>query len=238
MPLSGNAIADIEKRLEAARKWSERADAKDYRRANPRRVAKEAQEQADARRSVAFWEWALTAAKEAAAAGIRLRPDSERPTMDIVVLEGPDGRPWPVGPGDFRDRLDTLTDPARYQAHLAAHQEHMRQRPITIGDFRKLLPGANRNRLKEALLHETGFADENGLTDAGKDCGYFVEREGEFGTFYLLTLAGIAWAYRRYLAGDIPLIKGASPARVHEIEDRIDADTGSGRSARQDLPAG
>lgn len=218
--MAGNDIVDIEKRLEEARRRSERADAKDYRRANPRRVAKEAREQSDARRSVAFCEWAVGAAREAAAAGLRLRPDTERPMLDMVCLEAPDGQCWPVGQSEFRERLDTIADPARYQAFLAAHRERTRQRPIALGDFRKLLPGANRNRFKAALLHETGFADENGLTDTGKASGYFIEREGEFGSFYLLTPEGFAWAYRRYLAGDVPLKKGAVSERVPEIDDR------------------
>jgi hypothetical protein len=122
-----------------------------------------------------------------------------------------------------------------------AETSHDARRDLTlldldVGGSRELkwvrgrLHGVSVPRFAKGFMVDAGLLEdgENGMgaTRSAVDHGLLVEHEGEFGPKVAATALGIAWIYRAYLAGRVPLTKGDQRPNVatqYELEAIADA---------------
>ncbi len=102
---------------------------------------------------------------------------------------------------------------------------------LDVGGARELkwvrtrLHGVSVPKFAKGFLVDAGLLrdaeDGMGATDVALDHGLLVQQEGEFGSRVAATALGIAWIYRSYLVGRVPLTRGdqkPSPATQYEME--------------------
>lgn len=137
------------------------------------------------------------------------------------------------------DRSDQIR--RQIDAIGVAETSHDARRDLTLLDLdvggsrdlkwvRSRLHGVSVPKFAKGFLVEAGLLEDGeggmGSTAAAIDHGLLVEIEGEFGPKVAATALGIAWVYRAYLAGRVPLTKGhqrPNPSGQYELAAIADA---------------
>lgn len=132
------------------------------------------------------------------------------------------------------DRSDQIR--RQIDAIGVAETSHDARRDLTLLDLdvggtrelkwvRSRLHGVSVPRFAKGFLVDAGLLrhaeDGMGATDLALDQGLLVQEEGEFGTRVAATALGIAWIYRSYLAGRVPLTRGdqtPNPTTQYELQ--------------------
>lgn len=104
---------------------------------------------------------------------------------------------------------------------------------------RERLHGVSAPKFRKTFLVEAGLlrtdGDDVGLAAIAADHGLLFEHEGQFGTWFTASPLGVAWMYRAYLAGRVPMAKSTAPT-APESQCELEAIAEAQADALADLP--